>query len=87
MKRYYPKGFEYFKTFEKELKTRSGYKQLFGSRKEFYVLGNLGNYTLEKYKVAFKDLTDLFQCAVVKPPTAGGVRKTVVPDHTVLFIR
>jgi hypothetical protein len=41
---------------------------------------------LEKYKVAFKDLTDLFQCAVVKPPTAGGIRKTVVPDHTVLFI-
>lgn len=86
MKLHYPKAFEYFKLFETELKGRSGYKQLHRSRKEFYVIGNLGNYTLKEYKVAFKDLTDLFQCAVVIPSTVGTECKTVVPDHTVLFI-
>lgn len=86
MKLNYPKAFEYFKTFEAELKSRSGYKQLHKSRKEFYVIGNLGNYTQKEYKVAFKDLTDLFQCAVVDPSPVGSECKTVVPDHTLLFI-
>jgi hypothetical protein len=88
LKRTDPLTFGFFKQFEKELKARSGYKQLHKQRDEFYVVGNVGNYTLAPYKVVFKDLTEVFQCAVVSSlPTADGSNiKPVVPDHTVLFI-
>jgi hypothetical protein len=87
MKQKYPRAYDYFLQFEKDLKKRSGYKQLHKSRKEFYVMGNVGNYTLEPYKVAFKDLTEFFQCAVVRPHLIDGKREApVVPDHTVLFL-
>jgi hypothetical protein len=54
------------------------------SRPEFYAIGNVGNYTLSPYKIVFKDLTELFQCAVVEPQQ--GSHKAVVPDHTLLFL-
>jgi hypothetical protein len=82
-----PHTFEFLKQFEKALRKRSGYKQLHKERPEFYVLGNLGNYTLTPYKVVFKDLTELFQCAVVEPTDADGFDgKPVIPDHTLLFL-
>ena len=87
MKRNNPLTFEFFKRFEKQLKSRSGYKQLYNKRPEFYVVGNTGNYLLSPYKVVFKDLTEMFQCAVVGPTTFGGLApRPVVPDHTLLFI-
>lgn len=88
MKQRYPKTFAYFRGFEAQLKSRSGYKQLHHSRPEFYVVGNVGNYALSPYKVVFKDLTEFFQCAVVGPQRVIGVSKPapVIPDHTLLFI-
>ena len=88
LKRRNPLTFEFFKRFEGQLKARSGYKQLHNARDEFYVVGNVGKYTLAPYKVVFKDLTELFQCAVVgrcAPEPMSGLRP-VVPDHTLLFI-
>jgi hypothetical protein len=80
----YPLTHSFFKGFEEPLRKRSGYKQLLKSRPEFYAIGNVGNYTLAPYKVVFKDLTELFQCAVVEPQQDSG--KAVVPDHTLLFL-
>jgi len=87
LKRIAPLTFEFFKTFEKDLRGRSGYKQVHKSRPEFYVVGNTGNYLLSPYKVVFKELTEIFQCAVVSPSSAiGSASKPVIPDHKLLFI-
>ncbi|MCK6485058.1 MAG: N-6 DNA methylase [Phycisphaerae bacterium] len=87
MKRERPRTFEFLKGFEAKLRSRSGYKQLHRSRDEFYVVGNVGDYALARFKVAFKDLSEVFQCAVVGPrPVPGGGKKPVVPDHTVLYL-
>ena len=80
----YPLTYSFFKDFEEALRKRSGYKQLLKSRPEFYAIGNVGNYTLSPYKIVFKDLTEVFQCAVVGPQEAS--HKAVVPDHTLLFL-
>jgi len=87
LKRKAPLTFDFLKRFEKELKSRSGYKQLHKERPEFYVVGNVGNYTLSPHKVAFKELTEIFQCAVVGPSHSGVLEdQPIVPDHKVLFI-
>ncbi|MBI3873007.1 MAG: hypothetical protein HY304_08045 [candidate division Zixibacteria bacterium] len=82
-----PLTLEYFGEFEKALRSRSGYRQLHKERPEFYVVGNTGNYTLAPHKVVFKELTDVFQCAVISPEqTANRVSKPVIPDHKLLFL-
>lgn len=87
MKRAYPKTFGYLRSFEAELRSRSGYKQLFDERDPFYVIGNVGSYTLTQHKVVFKELTDMFQCAVVGPVALDGeVVRPVIPDHKLLFV-
>lgn len=87
LKRNSPLTFEYFKHFEQKLRARSGYKQLHKERPEFYVVGNVGDYILSSYKVVFKDLTDMFQCAVVEPAAFDGLTsRPVIPDHTLLFL-
>jgi hypothetical protein len=85
LKQRYPHTFAFFKRFEQPLKSRSGYKQLHRSRPEFYVMGNVGNYTLSPYKVVFKELTEVYQCAVVGPPDGGSTRP-IIPDHKLAFI-
>ncbi len=84
MKRHFPQGFAFFKQFEKHLRNRSGYKQIHKSREEFYVIGNLGDYTLAPYRVVFKELTEIFQCAVLPPPARHC--QPIVPDHKLAFI-
>jgi hypothetical protein len=87
LKRKAPNSYAFLRHFEDVLRKRSGYKQLHGERAEFYVLGNVGNYTLAEYKVVFKDLTEVFQCAVVGPSSRGVPDgKPAVPDHTLLFL-
>jgi SAM-dependent methyltransferase len=87
MKRKSPLTFEFFERFEKQLKARSGYKQLHKQRREFYVVGNVGNYTLSPYKVVFKELSEIFQCAVVGSSSEREAsRHPVIPDHKLLFI-
>lgn len=87
LKRKYPLTFGYLKRFEKELTKRSGYKQLHHSRPEFYVVGNTGNYTMAPFKVVFKELTEIFQCAVVGPSRIDNSdRRPTIPDHKLLFV-
>jgi hypothetical protein len=83
LKSKYPKTYDYFHYFEKELKKRSGYKQLHRSRPEFYVIGNVHKATKAAYKVVFKDLSDIFQCSVVGPRDGG---QPVIPDHSLLYV-
>ena len=88
LKRAKPLTFHYFRTFEKELRARSGYKQLHHDRPEFYVVGNVGDYTIAPYKVVFKELTEVFQCAVIGPTPleTSRTRKPIIPDHKLLFL-
>jgi hypothetical protein len=73
--------------FEKQMRSRSGYKQLHKERAEFYVVGNVSNYMLSPYKVVFKELTEIFQGAVVDPLHAGVFEgQPIIPDHKMLFI-
>jgi methylase of polypeptide subunit release factors len=87
LKRKSPLTFQFFNQFKSQLRSRSGYKQLHGERDEFYVVGNLGKYTLSPYKVVFKELTEIFQCAVVGPESAyTGTPRPIIPDHKLLFL-
>jgi len=88
IKRKYPKAYQYFEKFRTPLESRSGYKQLHNERDEYYVVGNLGQYTIKPYKVAFKDLTEFFQCSVVFPKRISddSSEQPTIPDHTALFI-
>jgi SAM-dependent methyltransferase len=87
LKRKAPLTHEFLKGFEDELRARSGYRQLHKDRAEYYVVGNLGKYTLADFKVIFKELTEVFQCSVVEPSTAkGSDPRPVVPDHKLSFI-
>ncbi len=87
LKRKGPLTLDFLKSFEDELRARSGYRQLHKDRAEYYVVGNLGNYTLANFKVIFKELTEVFQCSVVEPNTAkGSDPRPVVPDHKLSFI-
>ncbi|MCI0352413.1 MAG: N-6 DNA methylase [Acidobacteriales bacterium] len=87
MKSAYHHALEFFSNFKTELKKRSGYKQLFKGIDEFYAVGNLGRHSLSPWKVAFKDLSQLFQCAVIGSAAVSSENtKPVIPDHTVLYI-
>jgi hypothetical protein len=88
LERTMPLTHHYFHTFAAELRSRSGYKQFHRQRPEFYVVGNVGNHTIAPYKVVFKELTDVFQCAVVGPARSGILRtpRPIVPDHKLLFL-
>ena len=87
LKQIAPLTFAFLRTFEKDLRNRSGYKQVHKNRSEYYVVGNTGNYLLSPYKVVFKELTEVFQCAVVRTRMGQDASaKPVIPDHKLLFI-
>ncbi len=82
MKRKYPLTYQYLRGFERLLRTRSGYRKYFDPSKDaFWTIYNVGEYTLAPFRVAFKELTDFFQCAVV--PASS---KPIVPDTKLRFI-
>ena len=58
MKTKYPKTFEYFFKFKKELEKRSIYK-LWGKGNPFYSVYDIGAYTFYPYKVVWKELGEL----------------------------
>jgi hypothetical protein len=61
----YPKTYAYLKRFEKELRNRSGYKQILSRReKEFYGLMDIDHYTFAPWKVVWTRIGSI-QAAVV----------------------
>jgi hypothetical protein len=82
MKRKYPKTYAYFKKFEEQLRKRSGYRQYFSPEDPFWSMYNVGPYTMSRWKVVFKDLTEIFQCAAIGPSQFAGGVKQILPDVT-----
>jgi len=78
----YPKTYGYLKRFEKNLRNRSGYKQILSKRKEeFYGVMDIGTYTFAPWKVVWTRLARI-EAAVV------GLHKgkPIVPQETVTLV-
>ena len=82
LKRSFPKAYSYLFGFKKDLESRKEYKR-WGGVGPFYELYRIGPYTFAPFKVVFKDLTELFQCAVVEFDNEG---KPIIPDYTLRLI-
>jgi len=78
----YPKTYAYLKRFEKELRNRSGYKQILSQRKqEFYGLMDIDHYTFEPWKVVWTRIGSI-QAAVVSSDRG----KVVIPQETITLV-
>ena len=79
----YPKTYGYLKRFERELRNRSGYRQILSKReKEFYGVMDIGTYTFAPWKVVWREVAHTLDAAVA-PPFDD---KPTVPDHTLILI-
>lgn len=92
MKTKYPRTFEYFFRFKKELEKRSIHK-LWGKGKPFYSIYAIGDYSFYPYKVVWKEISGKvsgkaeFHTCVLGPVSDQilGV-KVVIPDHKLMLI-
>jgi hypothetical protein len=87
MRRQYPHAYEYLSNFKALLlarKTAPIRQQMNGG--PFYPVLGIGPYTVAKWKVVFKDLTELFQCSVVGPQDSSMPGKPIIPDYTLRLI-
>jgi len=79
----YPRTYGYLKRFEKELRNRSGFRQILSKReKEFYGVMDIGTYTFAPWKVVWREVARVLDAAVVGPIDD----KPVIPDHTLILI-
>jgi len=92
MKIKYPKAYEYFLNFKKELETRSIHK-LWGKGNPFYSVYDIGSYTFYPYKVVWKYIAGAikgkaeFSCAVLEPVKDKYVgTKTVIPNEKLMLV-
>lgn len=93
MREKYPKTYDYFLNFRRELETRSIYK-LWGKGDPFYSVFDIGHYTFAPYKVVWKNITGAitgkateFACAViskVKDKYLG--EKLAIPNVKLMLI-
>jgi Eco57I restriction-modification methylase len=79
MKRKYPKLYAYLKSFEVRLKRRSGFKKYL-KKQPFYSIFNYGPQHLAPYKVVWRDMGSVIQCAVLSSSSP------VCPEHHVMFV-
>jgi hypothetical protein len=79
----YPKTYGYLKQFEKELRERSGYRQILSQReREFYGIMDIGTYTFAHWKVVWREQASTMTASVVGPKDG----KPVVPDHKLMLV-
>jgi SAM-dependent methyltransferase len=79
----YPKTYGYLKRFERELRNRSGYRQILSKReKEFYGVMDIGTYTFAPWKVVWREQASTMTASVVGPKDG----KPVVPDHKLMLV-
>ncbi|MFA0781360.1 MAG: hypothetical protein RJAPGHWK_002888 [Candidatus Fervidibacter sp.] len=79
----YPKTYGYLKRFEKELRNRSGYKQILSKREhEFYGVMDIGTYTFAPWKVVWREQASTMTASVVSPKNG----KPAVPDHKLMLV-
>ncbi|HYX31364.1 MAG TPA: hypothetical protein VE863_22705 [Pyrinomonadaceae bacterium] len=85
LKRAYPRTHAYLKAFESELTARAD-RKYYPPGSPFYTMRNVANYTRSKWKVVFKDLSEVLQCAVVGSSHVSSDLKPVFPDLTLRLI-
>ncbi len=79
----YPKAYAYLKQFEKELRQRSGYKQILSKReREFYGMMDINTYTFAPWKVVWPNIASELNAAVVSESDG----KVIVPQHIVTLV-
>lgn len=82
-----PNLFQYFKSFESQLKRRSTYRTRM-SKAPFYSVYNVGEYTFSPWKVIWPEQpgSNGFPVAVVNMRNINGLGdKIIVPDHKIYF--
>lgn len=79
----YPRTYGYLKRFEKELRDRSGWKQILSKREsEFYGVMDIGTYTFAPWKVVWREQASTMTASVVGPREG----KPSVPDHKLMLV-
>lgn len=82
----YPGGFGYLKHFEKELRSRSGYKRYFKPDAPFYSLFNIGDYTFAPYKVVWTRVDTDIKAGVIGSKAVHGQNRIIVPIETATMV-
>ena len=77
-----PETYRYFKRFEDELRSRSGYRRYFKKTDPFYSVFNVGDYSFAPYKVVWPNIASELTCAVVSSHEG----KTLIPQHIVTLV-
>lgn len=87
MRQDYPLALEYLLEHKAQLQKRktAPVRQMMDAGYFHAVLG-VGTYTTAKWKVFFKDLTELFQCCVVGPDSSPMKSKPIIADYTLRVI-
>ena len=80
MKREFPRTFEYFEIFRGKMVKRPHYIQHFKSTgAPYWSMYNVGNYSFANWRVAWREQTSSFQCAVIEgDPVAIADAKLIV---------
>ncbi len=82
MMREWPKTYEYLKSWEDDLRKRSGYKKYFDPKADpFYSMYNVSHETFAPYKVVWREMATFLTAAVI-----GNYQgRVVVPDHKLML--
>jgi len=84
-----PNLYSYLKKFEELLRSRSGYKRYFDTKKDaFYSIYNVSSFTLAQNKVVWKALTTDVAATVISVHDDKWFTqaKPVIPEHNTIFI-
>jgi len=66
LKKLYPKTYRYFRLFESRLINRPHYRQHFEpTGQPYYSMYNVGDYTFAAHRIAWREQSSTFQCAVI----------------------
>jgi len=78
-----PRTYAYLLNFEKQLRSRSGFRQFFNPEIDpFYSIYNVGPYTFAPFKVVWREQASILTAAVVESPEVGNI---VIPDHKLML--
>ncbi len=82
----FPKTFAYLANFKEILEIRPD-RKYYPDNSPFYTLRNVADYTYAPFKVVWPEVSNNLYAAVVQEiPFYNDEIKTIVPDHTVIFI-
>jgi hypothetical protein len=85
MRKEFPNTYSFLRHFEEALSARPD-RKYYPAGSPFYTMRNVAPYTRSEWKVVFKDLSEVFQCAVLGPGQVASIPKPVFPDLTLRLI-